>query len=158
MQDVIYPKPEKVFIIRRPHSPTGSGISIRQRALNRPMHIGNRRVVKIPANQRIIRINLFYLFRHGFRLTGTNAECRPQLLGNGIFKAAKRLRIQVVSLNDSRWLLISVNFFPAIFSSWMEEPLKELSYLIFRDFVMGYLEKTAMLNFNAPEVPMGTIE
>ena len=27
MQDVVYPKPEKVFIIGRPHSPTGSGIS-----------------------------------------------------------------------------------------------------------------------------------
>ena len=49
MQDVVNPKPEKVFIIRRPHSPAGSGISIRQRALNHPMHIGNRRVVKIPA-------------------------------------------------------------------------------------------------------------
>ena len=50
----------------------------------------------------------------------------------------------MVSLNDSRWLLITSSLFPLTVTSCIDEPFASDSYLIRRDFEIGYFENKAM--------------
>ena len=93
------------------------------------MGIGNRRIVEVTADNTLIGIDLFDFFGNRSRLTGTYPECRSQLLFDGTSQTIERFGIQIldkcgimapvsiVSLKDSKWLLIKVNFFPLISSS-----------------------------------------